>query len=105
MAIVAAQAERLANTVMLLVPGIDGETLLMQLDQSGIAVSSGSACSSGSTEPSHVLVAMGLAGETGRSAIRVSFGRDNTLDEVDTLVGVLSALLKQVRSMSLTGWV
>jgi len=102
--VVAARAERLANTAMVLVPGIDGETLLMQLDQAGIAVSSGSACSAGSTEASHVLVAMGMAGEAGRSAIRISFGRDNTLTEVDALVDALAALLKQLRGLSLTGW-
>jgi len=102
--IVAQQVERLANTAMILMPGIDGETLLMQLDQAGIAVSSGSACSSASTDPSHVLMAMGLAGETGRSAVRVSFGRDNTLAEVDALLDGLGALLKQVRGLSLTGW-
>lgn len=103
-AIVAEQAERLANTVMLLVPGIEGETLLMQLDQEAIAVSSGSACSAANAEPSHVLAAMGLVGETMRSAIRVSFGRDNTLGDVDALVKALSGLLKQIRDLSLTGW-
>lgn len=102
--IVAEQAERLSNTVMVLVPGSEGETLLMHLDQAGIAVSSGSACSAGSAAPSHVLVALGLAGETGRSAIRVSFGRDNGSAEVDALLAALSGLLKQFRSMSLTGW-
>lgn len=102
--LVAAGAERLSNTVMVLVPGIDGETLLMQLDQAGMAVSSGSACSAAATEPSHVLAAMGLAGETGRSAVRVSFGRDNTLAEVDALVRALAVLFKQARSLSLTGW-
>jgi cysteine desulfurase len=103
-AIVAEQAERLANTVMLLVPGIEGETLLMQLDQAAIAVSSGSACSAANAEPSHVLAAMGLVGGAMRSAIRVSFGRDNTLGDVDALVKALSGLLKQIRALSLTGW-
>lgn len=103
--VVAEQAERLANTVMMLVPGIEGETLLMQLDQAAIAVSSGSACSAASIEPSHVLAAMGLVGETGRSAIRISFGRDNTVGDVDALMNALSALLKQFRALSLTEWV
>jgi cysteine desulfurase len=103
-AIVAEQAERLSNTSMLLVPGIEGETLLMHLDQAGIAVSSGSACSAGDFAPSHVLVALGLAGETGRSAVRISFGRDNSVEDVDTLVSVLSDLLKKYAGMSLTGW-
>lgn len=104
-AIVAEQADRLANTAMLLVPGIEGETLLMQLDQAAIAVSSGSACSAANAEPSHVLAAMGLVGETMRSAIRVSFGRGNTLGDVDALVSALSGILKQLRALSLTGWV
>ena len=103
-AVVAEQAERLGNTVMVLVPGIEGETLLMHLDQAGIAVSSGSACSAGSAAPSHVLVALGLAGETGRSAIRVSFGRDNSFADVDALLEALGGLLKQFGGMSLTGW-
>lgn len=103
-AIVAEQAERLANTVMILVPGIEGETLLMHLDQAGIAVSSGSACSAGTAAPSHVLVALGLSGETGRSAVRVSFGRDNTRADADAVLAALGALLKQFRGMSLTGW-
>ncbi len=102
--IVAEQAERLANTVMVLVPGIDGETLVMHLDQAEIAVSSGSACAAGSTEPSHVLVAMGVVGEAGRSAIRISFGRDNTLADADAVFNTLSALFKQFRSLPLTGW-
>jgi len=103
--VVSAQAARLPNTVMVLVPGIDGETLLMQLDQAGIAVSSGSACSAGSTDPSHVLVAMGLVGEAGRSAIRVSLGHGNTSAEVDTLVTTLAGVRKQLRASSLTAWV
>jgi cysteine desulfurase len=102
--VVAEQAERLSNTVMILVPGIEGETVLMHLDQVGIAVSSGSACSAGDAAPSHVLVALGLVGDTGRSAIRVSFGRDNTIAEVDALVAALDGMLKQFRGMSLTGW-
>lgn len=102
--VVSQRAERLANTVMLLVPGIDGETLLMQLDQADIAVSSGSACSAGSSEPSHVLVAMGLIGEEGRSAIRVSFGCNNTQADADALVDALGRLLNRLRGMSLTAW-
>ena len=89
---------------MILVPGIEGETVLMYLDQAGIAVSSGSACSAGNAAPSHVLAALGLVGDSGRSAIRVSFGRDNTLAEVDALVSALNGMLKQFRGMSLTGW-
>ena len=82
-------AERLPNTVQLALPGIEGEALLMQLDREGIAVSSGSACSSGSREPSHVLTAMGVEETLARSAIRVSLGRHNSQADIDRLVEVL----------------
>jgi len=72
----------LPNTLMFSVAGIDGEMLLMQLDRKGFAVSSGSACDSGRTDPSHVLLAMGVKPETAKGAIRVSFGEQNTSDEV-----------------------
>lgn len=102
--VVAEGAERLSNTVMILVPGVEGETLLLHLDQAGIAVSSGSACSAGRAAASHVLVALGLVGDTGRSAVRVSFGRDNSLTDVEAVVAALCGMLKQFRAMSLTGW-
>ena len=72
----AKRAERLANTVQLAIAGIDGEALLMQLDRAGIGVSSGSACSSGKTGPSHVLMAMGVDADLARGAIRISLGKD-----------------------------
>ena len=82
-------AERLPNTVQLALPGIEGEALLMQLDREGIAVSSGSACSSGSREPSHVLMAMGIEETLARGAIRVSLGRHNSMADIDRLIEVL----------------
>lgn len=82
-------AERLPNTVQFSLAGYDGEALLMQLDRKGFGVSSGSACASGSHEPSHVLLAMGYSREVALGAIRVSFGKDNTQDEA---TGFLSAL-------------
>ena len=69
----------------------------MQLDRMGIAVSSGSACTSGKTEPSHVLKAMGVPAELALGAVRVSFGRDNTGADVEKL---LSALGKIINTMS-----
>ncbi len=81
--------ERLANTSQFALAGWDGEALLMHLDRKGYAVSSGSACASGSGEPSHVLLAMGVDAETAKGAIRVSFGKSNTADEVE---GFLTAL-------------
>ncbi len=93
----AQDAERLPNTVQFGVQGFDGETLLMQLDRMGIAVSSGSACTSGKTEPSHVLKAMGVPTELALSAVRVSFGKDNTGADVDRL---LQALAQVINTMS-----
>ncbi len=89
----AQNAERLPNTVQFGVKGFDGETLLMQLDRMGIAVSSGSACTSGKTEPSHVLEAMGVPRELALSAVRVSFGKDNTLADVGSLLQALSEII------------
>ncbi|GAB6040509.1 cysteine desulfurase family protein [Endothiovibrio diazotrophicus] len=93
----AAGAERLPNTVMFAAPGIDGETLLMSLDRLGVALSSGSACSSGSTEPSHVLTAMGVARETALGAVRASFGPNTEEAEVDQLLAALQQVLVSPR--------
>ncbi|MBL6985971.1 MAG: cysteine desulfurase [Methylobacter sp.] len=90
----AEQAERLPNTVQIGIHGIDGEMLLMQLDQKGIAVSSGSACASGVREPSPVLVAMGIDAAQAKSAIRISFGKANTEAEVIELIKQLNSLTR-----------
>jgi cysteine desulfurase len=76
---------RLPNTSSVLFPGVSAEALMIALDLQGMAVSTGAACSSGSVEPSHVLLAMGLSRKDARSSVRFSFGRYNTLDEVDAL--------------------
>ena len=94
--IFAQQSDRLPNTVQFGVSGFDGETLLMQLDRAGFAVSSGSACTSGKTEPSHVLSAMGVADELALAAVRVSFGRDNTSDDVDAFAQALSVIVDRM---------
>jgi cysteine desulfurase len=92
----AQQSNRLPNTVQFGVSGFDGETLLMQLDRAGFAVSSGSACTSGKTEPSHVLSAMGVDDDLARAAIRVSFGRDNTRNDVDAFTQALSGIINRM---------
>ena len=89
-------AQRLPNTVQFGVQGFDGETLLMQLDRMGIAVSSGSACTSGKTEPSHVLRAMGVADELALSSVRVSFGKDNTIADVEKLLQALGEIIDTI---------
>ena len=90
-------AERLPNTVMFAAGGeaaaIDGETLLMNLDRLGVAISSGSACSSGSTEPSHVLSAMGVAPELAIGAVRASIGTTSGDRDVDQLLAALQQIL------------
>ena len=91
-AVFAADASRLPNTLQFGVRGFDGETLLMQLDRKGFAVSSGSACTSGKTEASHVLKAMQVDNELALSAIRVSFGQDNTMQDVDAFVSALTSI-------------
>lgn len=97
--IFAATAPRLSNTVQFAVAGYAGESLLMALDRHDIAVSSGSACASGSGKPSHVLTAMGVPDDLARGAIRVSLGKDNSSDEVDTFLDILRQLASGLATM------
>jgi cysteine desulfurase len=93
--IFAQQADRLPNTVQFGIPEIDGEMLLMKLDQQGIAVSSGSACASGGSVPSPVLISMGVEASLAKSAIRISLGVANTKEEVLKFINQLKALVCQ----------
>ena len=79
---------------------VEGEGILMSLDIKGVAVSSGSACSSGSLDPSHVLLAMGVPVEISHGSIRFSFGKDNTMEEADYAVDVLKKTIAKLRIMS-----
>lgn len=79
---------------------IDGESLLLNLDMNGICVSTGSACSSGSTDPSHVLLAIGLPDSIAKGTLRVTLGKENTKEDVDYLVDNLIAIVKRLRNMS-----
>ncbi len=88
--VIARQSDRLPNTTMLALPGRDAEALVIRLDLEGIAVSAGSACSSGKVGPSHVLAAMNLAPELAGGAIRVSFGPEVTRSDVDAFVSAWS---------------
>lgn len=87
------QVDRLPNTVQFGIAGIDGEMLLMQLDQKNIAVSSGSACASGGGEASKVLIAMGVDYTLAKSAIRVSLGKSNTIAEINQFITVLKSIV------------
>ncbi len=79
---------------------VEGEGLQISLDLKGIAVSTGSACASGSVEPSHVLVALGLNQDNGRGALRFSLGKDNTKEEVDYVLETLPPLVEKLRKLS-----
>jgi len=94
------QGERAPHIANASIPGTDSEALLMHLDLAGIACSSGSACSTGAVEPSHVLTAMGVPRELGVSALRFSFGKDSTAEDVDAVAQVLPKIVEKVRSLS-----
>ena len=83
---------RLPNNVNLSFPGINGETLLILLDQNGICASSGSACSSGSLDPSHVLTAIGLSDQEAGSSLRFTLSEQNTRDDVDYTIDIIKKL-------------
>jgi cysteine desulfurase len=91
---------RLPNTTNLSIEGIDSEALLMILDQQGVCCSAGSACTTGSLEPSHVLRAMGLSNEQARASLRFSFGRLNTMPEVESALEILTRAVKKLREMT-----
>src|SRR6267378_2550656 len=94
------QAERAPHISNVSIPGTDSEALLMHLDLAGIACSSGSACSTGAIEPSHVLSAMGVPRELGVAALRFSFGKESTLEDVEATVAVLPKIVEKVRALS-----
>ena len=77
---------------------VDGEMLLLNLDIAGIYVSSGSACTSGAIEPSHVLLSMGLDQATASASIRFSFGKDNTLEQMELVANELTTIVRRMRA-------
>ncbi len=88
---------RLPGNVNFSFSGVDGEALLLNLDAKGICASAGSACTSGSSAPSHVLASIGLSDELARSSLRVTFGEDNTKEDVDYLVENLYEIVQKLR--------
>jgi cysteine desulfurase len=97
-----ARDHRVPNTTNISVEGVEAELLLMALDLDGIAVSTGSACSSGSLEPSHVLKAMGLPSSRARTSLRFSLGPGTTEEDVDVVIARLPALVEKLRRLGRT---
>jgi cysteine desulfurase len=95
-----AGAPRTPNTTNMRFAGIDSDALLISLDLKGFAVSSGSACSSGATEPSHVLTAIGLTRDQARSSLRFSLGRSNSVEEVDALIDAVAGCVAHLRKLA-----
>ena len=93
-------APRAPHVTNVSIPGTDSEALLMHLDLAGIACSSGSACSTGAVEPSHVLTAMGVPHELGVAALRFSLGKDTAAEDVDAVIAALPKVVEKVRSLS-----
>ncbi|HEY5910854.1 MAG TPA: aminotransferase class V-fold PLP-dependent enzyme, partial [Verrucomicrobiae bacterium] len=95
-----AEEPRLPNTANIAFEGVEAEGILLLLDQAGICVSSGSACTTGSLDPSHVLVAMGCSAGRARSSIRFSLGIDNTEAEVDYVLRCLPPIIEKLRALA-----
>lgn len=91
---------RLPNNVNVSIPYVEGESMLMNLDMEGIACSTGSACSSSSLEPSHVLIAIGLPHELCHGSLRFTLGRSTTKDDIEYVLEVLPAIVEKLRAMS-----
>ena len=94
------QGTRAPHVTSASIPGTDSEALLMHLDLAGIACSSGSACSTGAVEPSHVLTAMGVPPELGAAALRFSLGKETTSEDLDALFTALPKIVEKVRALS-----
>lgn len=92
--------KRLPGNVNFCFEFIEGESMLLNLDIEGVAASSGSACTSGSLEPSHVLLAIGLPPEIAHGSLRLTLGKDNTEEEVEYVIGILPKIIEKLRALS-----
>jgi cysteine desulfurase len=95
-----AEVPRLPNTTNVAFAGVEGESLMMSLDLQGVALSTGSACSSGSLEPSHVLRAMAVPASYLHGALRCSLGRGTTLADIEYVLEILPGIVQQSRALS-----
>ena len=93
-------SRRLPNNLHVCFPGVEGESILLQLDMEGIAASSGSACSTGSTEPSHVLTALNVDPDTAHSALRLSLGQTNTESHIKQLATAIPQIISRLRALA-----
>jgi len=91
--------ERLPNNASFSFEGVEGESILLNLDLLGIAASTGSACTSGSVDPSHVLIAMGLPPEWSHGSLRLTLGKENTDADVDVLLSALPGIVEKLRNL------
>lgn len=89
---------RLPGHSSFVIPGAIGDEMVFALDLAGVAVSTGSACTAGSPEPSHVLAAMGYAADAARGALRITLGRENTMHEIETAMQIIPATIKKIRN-------
>lgn len=94
--------KRLPNNVNVSFAGIEGEAVLLRLDLEGIAASSGSACTAGSLDPSHVLTAIGLTRDEAKGSLRLTLGTDTTQADIDEVVAKLPGIVENLRAM--TNW-
>ncbi|MAJ72749.1 cysteine desulfurase NifS [Candidatus Poribacteria bacterium] len=94
--------ERIPGIVSLVFTNVSAENLILRLDMEGICVSSGSACASGSMEPSHVIAQLGINAELAQSTVRFSVGHTNTVSEIETTIEIVSRVVSQIRALKLT---
>lgn len=93
------ETKRLPNNLNFSIVGVEGEAILLALDLAGIAISTGSACSSGTLDPSHVLMAIGLSHEQAHGSLRITFGKDNTQKEVDIFIDKLFEIVNNLKKV------
>ena len=91
---------RLSNNLNVRLDGIEGESMILMLDMDGICVSSGSACTTGSLEPSHVLLGLGIPQELAHGSLRVTLGRSTTVEHIDHFIKVFPPIVARLREMS-----